>query len=330
MRNIGRTTDSAFSAVRTPGRGQARANGSSSRSAPRAASVAKSLRRKLVFTFITVPALDWKRRACYPRAVHSGSTANSLPVAPSRPRKTNVTRNLRDKIAELCLSHSGKILLISAFVLIAALAGASRLSFDPDILNLVPENNREINEFKKALRDMGTIDYHIVVLNLPAGHDASEYDTLIQSIANGYRKSGLIDDVDYRIPNPLDMIDLLLPRALLFLTPAELDQVGDALTDQAIRDSVARNRTLLQTPQSMAMKEIVRYDPFHLFPIFMKKFNTGGTGFRIDVTSGYYLSSDHTMLLILTKPKSPAQNVPFAKKLMAEKERIEKDAMKQP
>lgn len=247
---------------------------------------------------------------------------------PTRERNT-VIRNVRDKIAELCLSHSGKILLISALVLIAALAGASRLSFDPDILNLVPQNNREINEFKKVLHDMGTIDYHIVVVNLPAGHDVSEYDTLIQSLAGGYRKSALINDVDYRIPNPLEMIDLILPRALLFLTPAELNQAGDALSDQAIRDSVARNRTLLQTPQSMAMKDIVRYDPFHLLPIFMNKFKTDGTGFHIDVTSGYYLSADHTMLLILTKPKRPAQDVPFATKLMAEKESIERNALKE-
>ena len=33
----------------------------------------------------------------------------------------------------------------------------------------------------------------------------------------------------------------------------------------------------------------------------------------IDTSSGYYLSSDHSMLLILTKPRKPAQDVPFGK-----------------
>ena len=35
------------------------------------------------------------------------------------------------------------------------------------------------------------------------------------------------------------------------------------------------------------------------------------------------MSSDHSMLLILTKPKRPAQDVPFGKQLLAEGTLIE-------
>ena len=61
------------------------------------------------------------------------------------------------------------------------------------------------------------------------------------------------------------------------------------------------------------MKQLVQYDPFNLAPIFLRKFQSAGGGFSIDTSSGYYLSSDHSMLLILTKPKRPAQDVPFGK-----------------
>ena len=74
---------------------------------------------------------------------------------------------------------------------------------------------------------------------------------------------------------------------------------------------MARNRTLLQTPQSFALKQLVQYDPFNLAPIFLSKFAVGGRRIQIDASSGYYLSADHTMLLILAKPKRPAQDVPF-------------------
>src|SRR6185503_364957 len=155
--------------------------------------------------------------------------------------------------------------------------------------------------------DLGTLDNHVVVLHLPKGADINTYDSLIESIAQGYKKSPRIEDVQYRIPNPLDFVETILPRAMLFLTPEEVRQVAGKLSDDGIRASIARNRALLQTPQSFALKQLVQYDPFNLVPIFMGKFQSATGGFRIDAASGYYLSADHTMLLILAKPRRPAQ-----------------------
>ena len=210
-----------------------------------------------------------------------------------------------------------------------AIAGALRLSFDPDLLNLIPQQNKQVNDFRKVLRDLGTIDYHIVVLDIPRGRDIHEYDSLIEAIAEGYRKNPRIEDVSFRIPNPLDFIEVILPKAMLFLTPAELDEVALKLSDAGIRESVARNRTLLQTPQASVMKQVIQYDPFNLLPIFLRKFQSAGGGFNIDASSGYYLSADHSTLLILTKPRRPAQDVPFGKELKADGAIIEAEALKE-
>jgi predicted RND superfamily exporter protein len=233
-----------------------------------------------------------------------------------------------DSLARLCLRHSKQIAIVSAIVAAIALAGASRLHFDPDILNLIPQNNRQVNEFRKVLKDLGTLDNHVVVFHLPKGADLDTYEPLIEAVAEGYRKSPLIEGVQYRIPNPLDFVELILPRALLFLTPQQLDVVAQKLSDEGIRESVARNRTILQTPQSFALKQLVQYDPFNLAPIFLEKLNAGGAGLQVDAASGYYVSADHTMLLMLAKPKSAAQNVPFAKELLAEGSIIEARALK--
>ena len=212
---------------------------------------------------------------------------------------------------------------------VLAVAGALQIHFDPDLLNLIPQNNREVNEFRKVLRDLGTLDNHVVVLEIPKGADVNTYDSLIESIAEGYRKNPHIEDVQYRIPNPLDFVEIILPRALLFLTPEQLEQVGQKLSDEGIRQSVQRNATLLQTPQSFALKELVRYDPFNLAPIFLDKFQSASGGFKLDASSGYYLSADHSTLLILAKPKRPAQDVPFAKQLLNDGALIEANALKE-
>lgn len=232
-----------------------------------------------------------------------------------------------DALARLCLRHSKQIAIAAAIIAVLALAAASRLTFDPDLLNLIPQKNKQVNDFRKVLKDMGTIDYHIVVLEMPPGRDVHEYDTLIDGIAEGYRKSPKIEDVSYRLPNPLDFVDVILPRALLFLDPDELNDVAEKLSDAGIRESVARSKALLQTPQSFALKQLVQYDPFNLAPIFIRKFQAAGGGFRIDTSSGYYLSADHSTLIILTKPRKPAQDVPFGKELLAEGDLIEAAAL---
>jgi predicted RND superfamily exporter protein len=243
--------------------------------------------------------------------------------------KSELIDRTLDALARFCLRRPKQIIGFSVICAVLALAAASRLSFDPDLLNLIPQNNKRVNDFRKVLRDQGTIDYHIVTMDMPKGHDVHEYDALITAVADGYKANRHIADVTYRIPAPLDFVDIVLPRALLFLTPAELNDVAARLSDDGIREAVARDRSLLQTPQSLALKTLIQYDPFNLAPVFMKKFSSAGGGFRIDTSSGYYLSSDHTTLLILTKPKSPAQDVPFAKELLADAAYIEANALKE-
>ena len=232
-----------------------------------------------------------------------------------------------DALARLVLRHSKAIAIGAAVVAVLAVAGALQIHFDPDLLNLIPQNNREVNEFRKVLRDLGTLDNQVVILELPKGVDVNTYDPLIESIAEGYRKNPRIEDVQYRIPNPLDFVEIILPRALLFLTPQQLGLVEQKLSDEGIRASVQRNATLLQTPQSFALKQLIRYDPFNLAPIFLEKFTSASGGFRIDASSGYFLSADHSMLLILAKPKRPAQDVPFGKQLLADGALIEAHAL---
>jgi predicted RND superfamily exporter protein len=235
---------------------------------------------------------------------------------------------LLDALARLCLRHSKQIAIASLILAFAAIGAAFRLSFDPDLLNLIPQKNRQVNEFRKVLKDLGTIDYHIIVVNIPPGRDAHEYDSLIEAIANGYRADkNRIADVSYRLPNPLDFVNIVLPRALLFLSPTELNEVADHLSDPGIRENVERNRTLLETPQAFAMKQLIQYDPFNLAPVFIRKFQSAGGGFKIDASSGYYLSADHTTLLILTKPRHPAQDVPFGHELLTEGALIEARAL---
>ncbi|MGZ5434299.1 MAG: hypothetical protein ACXWH7_15375, partial [Thermoanaerobaculia bacterium] len=222
---------------------------------------------------------------------------------------------LLDRVAELVLHRPRAVLGVALAIVLASGVVATRLRIDPDVLNLIPRGNREVNEFREILRDTGTLDFHVIVVNLPKGGDPESYYPLLDAIGERLAKSKRIDGVTWRLPDALAMIDRVLPYSMLLLSPRQLDDVARKLTDEGIRESVARNHALLQTPQSTMAKELVRVDPFNLLPIFMEKLRRAGGGLSLDFADGYYVSADRSAAMIIARPHRAAQDLPFSRAL---------------
>ena len=82
-------------------------------------------------------------------------------------------------------------------------------------------------------------------------------------------------------------------------------------SDDGIRQRVSELRRQLSTPQGMALKELARLDPLGLAEVFLGRLETSRGTLNVDWTSGYYLSRDHRLLLILAEPVKPPQDIPF-------------------
>ncbi|HJQ38419.1 MAG TPA: MMPL family transporter [Thermoanaerobaculia bacterium] len=229
---------------------------------------------------------------------------------------------LLDRLTALLLRRPRKVLLVAGVIVLVFGAMATRLRLDPDVLNLIPRGNREVNEFRSLLKDTGTLDFHVVVVRFPKGSDPGTYYPLLDAIGEGLGKSQRIESVTWRLPDAVEMIDRVIPYAMLVLTPQQVDAVAEKLSDEGIRATVARNRALLQTPQSTVAKQLVRVDPFNLLPVFAEKMQRAGGGLNIDLSSGYYVSSDREAAIIIARPKSAAQNLPFSRAVLEETRQI--------
>lgn len=233
-----------------------------------------------------------------------------------------------DRITELLLRRPRAVLFVALAVVLLSGAIATRLRLDPDVLNLIPRGNREVNEFRDLLKDTGTLDFHVIVVEFPKGHDASAYYPLLDRIGEQLSASKQIESVTWRLPEPLAVIDRVIPYSMLLLTPQQLDAVAQKLSDEGIRASVARSRTLLQTPQSSMAKQLVRYDPFNLLPLYMEKVQRAGGGLNIDLSSGYYVSADQRAAIIIGRPRRAAQDLPFSRAIMQETRGITERALR--
>ena len=226
--------------------------------------------------------------------------------------------SLLERLTALLLNRPRTILAVSLVIVAASGLLATRLRLDPDVLNLIPRNNREVNEFRELLTETGTLDFHVIVLQFPKGSDPETYGPLIDRIGEQLRASKNISSATWSIPDPFTVVDKVLPYSMLLLTPQQLDAVAAKLSDAGIRESVARNKALLQTPQSSVMKKVIQVDPFNLLPVYLEKLRRAGGGLKVDLSSGYYVSADHSAAIIIARPEKAAQALPFSRAVMDE------------
>ena len=236
---------------------------------------------------------------------------------------------LLDRLTGIVLRRSRTVLLVALAIVLLFGALATRLRLDPDVLNLIPRNNREVNEFRTLLKETGTLDFHVVVVEFPTGSDPETYFPLLDRIGERLETSKRVDQVMWRLPDVFALVDKVIPYSMLLLTPEQLGAVAEKLSDEGIRASVERNRTVLQTPQSTVVKQLVRVDPFNLAPIYLQKLQGAGGGLKIDFSSGYYVSADHGAAIVIARPDHPAQNLPYSRALMAETRTLIEEASKQ-
>jgi len=211
----------------------------------------------------------------------------------------------------------GRVFLVTLVFLSLAVAAASRLRFDTDILNLLPQQAPQVETLRQALEDFGSIDILILAVRVPEGSVVAPYEAFADELGKRLEGNELLSEVDYKIGELEELIETFMPNAFLFLDAEGRRTVEHKLNDQALRQRVRELRRLVATPQALAMKQLMLQDPLGLAEVFLDRLTSSRAGLAVDWSSGYLLSRDHQMLLILAKPLEPPQNVDFSKQLMA-------------
>ncbi len=200
-----------------------------------------------------------------------------------------------------------------AVALFVALGGvlATRLHFDTDVLHLLPKHDPKIQHFLEAMERFGTVDYLLVVVRVPEGEVAEPYELLVSRLGKRLEALPQLAKVDYEIGSPETLVESLFPKAVLFLDPKGRETLARRISPEGIRARVSELRRVLTTPQGVAVKDLIKVDPFGLSEIFLNRLDATRGQLSVDWTSGYYLSRDHRLLLLLGRPVKPPQDTEF-------------------
>jgi uncharacterized protein len=210
--------------------------------------------------------------------------------------------------------------IFAVFAVLAALSALaiSRLSFDADVLNLLPRRDPVVHSYIRMLQDFGSSTYLLVVIRLPEGAVPDPYESLADDLAAGLARFPEVKSVQHRLGSPEELLAAFFPKSALFLDPAARAEVESRLSDEGIRRRVSELRRQLGTPQALAVKEAAKLDPLGLADVFLGHVESSRGALKVDWASGYYLSRDHRLLLVLAEPRRSPQDIPFDERLTRE------------
>jgi uncharacterized protein len=223
---------------------------------------------------------------------------------------------LLQRLALVAGRHPRRVFLVAALVLAAAGVATSRLSFDTDVLNLLPREDPVVQTFRETLEEFGSADLLLIVVRIPEGAPSDPYQELVDELGPRLEAVEGIEHVDYRLGEVRDLLAAFLPRSVLFLDDDGRAELAERLSDEGIADRVAQLRRQLSTPQSIALRPMLLLDPLGLSEILLERLQAPGT-LSVDLASGYYLSQDHRLLLLLAEPTEPPQDIDFTEGLVA-------------
>ncbi len=209
------------------------------------------------------------------------------------------------------------VLVVAAVVLAVTSWLGSGIRLESDVLKLIPRGNRQIDTFRQALADFGSIDYLMILLELREGDQVESLvehaDLLAEKL--GARRD-LVEAVEYRVQPDPRFLELFHDNALLFLTAEELPSIAARLSDEAIAVQARDDRAALASPTAAFRKEFLLQDPLGLMPVFSRRLLGQHGSLKLDLSSGYYMSRDGRSLIMLVKPSLASQNLKFSAALL--------------
>ena len=206
----------------------------------------------------------------------------------------------------------------SLILFVASTWLGSRIKIESDVLNLIPRGNRQVDTFREALHEFGSIDYLIVLFEAAKDEGPDEIEDFADAFAEKLRQhEGLVESVEYRFQPDAKFMSLFSENALLFLPPEQLPSIADKLTDTAIHRQIRENKVALSSPTAAIAEGLLLRDPLGLMSFFVDRLLAHHGALKVDLSDGYYLAKDNRTLIMLVKPAHPSQDLAFSRGLLA-------------
>jgi predicted RND superfamily exporter protein len=221
-------------------------------------------------------------------------------------------------------AHRVPVLVASLVITVAASLALRRLTFDADVLHLLPRGGVAVPAFRTFLERFGSFDYLFIVFEAPSGHTIDDYEETVDAFVARLRQSPEIERVDAGPGESRREWSYVADRLFLLLGPKQLSEALARLDPAQLPTQLASTRELLSLP-SPEMSALVRSDPLGLFLLVRDELAGASAGVKIDTSRGAYVTPDGRSRLVLARPTRPPFDTDFSKQLFARLRAIERE-----
>jgi predicted RND superfamily exporter protein len=233
---------------------------------------------------------------------------------------------LRDRfhggIAWLTTSYPRTVVI--AAVLVTAALGRIALTplrnIDTDILNQLPQEMAEIQAYRRAVKNFGTLDHLFGVIetngavaNAPLLIDAA------QQFSEAIRSPEFVFEVQWSLDPDTQTYYRAgtgISRGLLLPADQWRAVEQEIFSQPAARRTGRRLHHLIRSPLPRSVVEPQIDDPWRLSTRLRRRLLTTRGPVSFDPASGHFLSPDSQMLLVVIRPLKPSTDLIFAQELM--------------
>jgi predicted RND superfamily exporter protein len=230
-----------------------------------------------------------------------------------------------ERLLRLAFARRRAVLLAGVALLAISLLLVARMSFDANIVKLLPRKGPAVRSFDTYLRHFGTFDSIYVVFEVPPDHRISEGEAFVDRYVDLLRKAPEIASVDAELFDDVKDWTYLSDREFLLLGPDALPAALAHLDPAAMVDQLARSRSLLAV-SSPEVKAYVQRDPLGLLPLLRDRLGRGRALVDFDPTQTGYVSRDGRSRLVMAKPVRPPFDTAFCRRLFARLDGVERAA----
>lgn len=209
-----------------------------------------------------------------------------------------------------------RVVVVGSLVLVVlSCIGVRRLTFDADVLSLLPRDGEAIAAFRTFLQRFGSLDQLFVVFTAPEGHAVEDYAADVDHWVAELRSAPEVEWVDPGTAGPDRDWGWLAEHQLLLLHGGTLDTALSRLQPDGMAAALTATRELLSMP-SPAVAGLVRQDPLDLLGLLRQQLGGQRAGIAVGITEGGYVSPDGRSRLLVVKPRRPPYDTNFSRMLM--------------
>ena len=214
--------------------------------------------------------------------------------------------------------------LVAACAIVVGIGGAvlvSRVSFDANVLRLLPQGSPTVHNFELFLRRFGSLDHLYVVFE--SADAIGDHTDLVDAYVEALRHTPEIESVDAQLFEHGKDWSYLSDRELFLLGTDGAAEALSRLRPPRLDEELAHARELLSVP-SPQVKALVQQDPLGLLTMLRDRMSREKGIVTFDPTQEGYVSQDGRSRLVVAKPRGAPFDTDFCKQLFQRLSEVER------